>query len=271
MAGKFDKALGSATLKKAGKVSKEKANAPKVEMIDISLLDENPDNKLIFNMDEIDRLAKSIETEGFRGAVDVFKKPDGRYEISAGHRRVRAARQVGLTEIPCFINAMPDDTVRARKLLDSNITNRVLKPLDYARAIEYYIECVLKPSGFKGQVNKECAAYFNISASNVYRYRALLTMEPSLQVLADDDRFPYSAFAAAHRLSKKGQDDLAKFLSDYSENNKDENGESAEVGKSFIEKEIRKRLKEEDNYRESRNADIAAKHKDKETPETKSG
>ena len=267
MAGRFDKAIGSATLKAAGKVNKERANTPKVEMIDVSLLDENPDNEIIFNMDEIDRLAESIKADGFRGAVDVFKKPDGRYEISSGHRRVRAAKKIGLTEIPCFINAMPDDVVRARKLLDSNITNRVLKPLDYARAIEYYINYVLKPSGFKGQVNKECASYFGISSSNVYRFRALLTMDASLQALADDVRFPYTAFASAHRLSKESQKKLAEELLEYSNNNRDEDGNPSEVGRSYIENEIREMLKSEDNYKESQNKDIAKKHKENQAQE----
>lgn len=263
MAAKFDKAIGSATLKAAGKVNRTKANAPKVEMIDISLLDENPDNKQVFNMDEIERLAQSIENDGFMGAVDVFKKPDGRYEISSGHRRIRAAKKLGLTEIPCFINAMPDDTVRARKLLDSNITNRVLKPLDYARAIEYYINYVLKPSGFKGQTNKECARYFGISPSNVYRYRALLKMDPSLQKLADDERFPYTAFSSAYRLSENGQKELASFLSEYSVNNRDEDDNPSEVGRTLIEQKIRDLLKKEGKYKESQNKDIAKKHKER--------
>lgn len=256
MAKDFGKALGNAAIKVAGQVSKTKANAPKVEMISISLIDENPDNELIFSMDEIERLSESIKTEGFRGAIDVFKKPDGRYEISSGHRRIRAAVKAGLTEIPCFVNAMPDDIVRARRLLDGNITNRVLKPLDYARSIDYYINFVLKPSGFKGQVNKECASYFNISASNVYRYRSLLSMDESLQTLANDERFPFSAFSAAHRLSREGQKDLAEFLIKQLKDSDD-----AGVSKSLIEAEIRKRLKEEDSYKEAQNKEIAEKHK----------
>ena len=252
--GKFDKALGNTMMKKVSHNSSKNANVPKIENIDINLLDENPDNEAVFNMDDIGRLMKSIEDNGFTGAVEVFKKPDGRYEISSGHRRVRAMKKLGRTTVPCLVNSMPDDIVRARKLLDSNITNREMKPMDYARSIEYYIDYVLKPSGFKGQVDKKCAEYFGISASSVYKYRALLKMIPELQEIADNDEVSYSAFNSVHRLSEEKQKELYKDLKQ-----KIDDDSINEISRKYIEDKVRDLLKEEDNYREAQNKDIAAK------------
>lgn len=263
MAGNFNKALGNSMMKKVAQKSSRDTNVPKIENIDIDLLDENPDNEQIFNMDDIKLLMRSIEDNGFTGAVEVFKKPDGRYEISSGHRRVRAMKELGRTSVPCLVNSMPDDIVRAKKLLDSNITNRELKPMDYARSIEYYIDYVLKPSGFKGQIDKQCADYFGISSSSVYKYRALLKLAPELQEIADSDDMPYSAFSSAHRLSSEKQKELAMDLKGKIKTD----GEDG-ITRKYIEDKVRELLKEEDNYREANNKEIAKKsHKKKDSIE----
>lgn len=228
----------------------------KIEYIDIDQIDENPDNKTIFNMEDIKTLERSIKANGFIGAIEVFKKPDGRYEISSGHRRVRAMRELGMNQVPCIVNPMPDDVSKARRLIESNMTNRTLHPLDYARSIEYYISYVLKPSGFTGDVNKECADFFNISTSSVYKYRQIVKMIPELQGLANNPQFPYSGFVSAHRLSAEKQLELYDEIRNYSKNHKDDNGNPIEVSRFYIEQTVRKLLKEENRYKEAQNSKI---------------
>ena len=256
MAGRFDKALGNTVIKQVADTSKKDANVPKIEYIDIDKLDENPDNKEIFNMEDIKTIARSIEDNGFTGAIEVFKKSDGRYEISSGHRRVRAMRELGRDKVPCIVSTMPNDIVRARKLLESNITNRTLHPLDYARSIEYYIANVLKPSGYEGDMNKKSAEFFNISSSSVYKYRQIVKMIPELQELANDPQFPYSGFVSAHRLSEEKQHELYDEIKNYSQNHKSEDGSPIEVSRFYIEQTVRKLLKEEDRYKEAQNEKI---------------
>lgn len=242
---RFDKAIGTRTIKKAAAVNRNEANIPKIELIDISLLDENPDNENVFNMDGMEQLKRSINENGFTVPVEVFKKPDGRYEISSGHRRVRAMKELGKDRVPCIVNSMPNDIVRAKRLLDSNITNRDMKPMDYARAIEYYVDYVLKPSGFAGRINDACADYFGISSSAVYKYRSLSKIDSSLQELADDERFPFTSLVSAHRLSPGMQERLASELKKMLSKDGDDDGPSRDRIMSLI----RNLLKEEDRYR----------------------
>ena len=256
MAGRFDNALGNAVIDKVAEASDKNANILKIENIDIELLDENPDNTKIFNMEDIEILKRSITENGFTGAVDVFKKPDGRYEISSGHRRVRALRELGYKQVPCLVNSMPDDMVKARKLLDSNLTNRTLHPLDYARCIEYYITYVLKPSGFKGDVDSQCAEYFNKSRSAIYKYRSIVKMIPELQELANDPQFPFTGFVSAHRLSEEMQKKLYEEIKSYPETHLDKDGNPMEVSRSYIEQTVTRLLKEEDRYKEAANKAI---------------
>lgn len=245
--GRFDKALGNSVIQEVGEETSRKANVPKIEYIDIDLLDENPDNENVFNMEGINQLKRSIEDNGFTGAVEVFKKPDGRYEISSGHRRVRAMKELGKKQVPCLVNSMPDDVVRAKRLLDSNITNRTLHPMDYARSIEYYTDYVLKPSGFKGHVDGKCAEYFNISVSAVYKYRSLLKMDPELQELADDPRIPFTGLVSAHRLSEESQKRLCRMLKERLANETDPYADST-VSRAYLTKVITDLLKKEDRY-----------------------
>lgn len=242
---RFDKAIGTRTIKKAAAVNRNEANIPKIELIDISLLDENPDNENVFNMDGMEQLKRSINENGFTVPVEVFKKPDGRYEISSGHRRVRAMKELGKDRVPCIVNSMPNDIVRAKRLLDSNITNRDMKPMDYARAIEYYVDYVLKPSGFAGRINDACADYFGISSSAVYKYRSLSKIDSSLQELADDERIPFTSLVSAHRLSPGMQERLASELKKMLSKDGDDDGPSRDRIMSLI----RNLLKEEDRYR----------------------
>ena len=212
-----------------------------VVQIPVELLDENPDNEKIYNMDDIDRLARILDENGFNSVVEVFPKDDGRYEITSGHRRVRAAKLNGMDTVRCIINNKPDDIEKAKKLLDSNLANRNKRPLDYAREIEYYINNVLIPSGVDEKYHTaEAAKYFNMSTSGIYRLRHIMQMIPELQEMANDPRFPYTAFAAAHNLSEEMQKELYNIILSYGKNHKDADGRPLEVSRSFIETEIRR-------------------------------
>ena len=191
--------------------------------INIDLIDENPDNEKIFNMDGIENLADNILKNGFDGAISIFKKPDGRYEISSGHRRFRAAKLCDFTTVPCIVKAIPDDHSRALKLLSSNINNRKMKPMDWARAMDYYENILresdekLKTDGEKkpkGRMDERIAAFFGISDAQVSRYKALLKLSPHLQELTDNECFPFSSLAKATTLSAELQEILYEKIKD---------------------------------------------------------
>ncbi len=67
---------------------------------------------------QIDRIAKSIERFGFRQPVVI----DGNGVVIAGHGRVLAARQIGLTEIPCEIaDDLTQEQAKALRLIDNKL------------------------------------------------------------------------------------------------------------------------------------------------------
>ncbi len=192
-----------------GRKSIEQTNAELVSLINLDEIDENPENEKIFNMDDVDSLAEEIKENGFDGAIIVFKKSDGRYEISSGHRRYRAMKKIGEKSIRCIVYDMPDERTKNIRLLSSNIKNRKLKPMDYARAIEKYYSIIEKEPGNKREL---VARFFNISETQVHRYRCLNKLIPELQELANSPDFPFAGFAKVAEMEKDEQKKYYKLI-----------------------------------------------------------
>jgi ParB family transcriptional regulator, chromosome partitioning protein len=78
-------------------------------------------------------LADSIAEAGVIQPVIVRQLADGRYELIAGERRWRAARQAGLEAIPALLRD-EDETQRMQTALIENVARENLNPVDEARA-----------------------------------------------------------------------------------------------------------------------------------------
>lgn len=208
MAIDYSKAKGNALVKKAAAAQGSTMNTEKIYSLDMGKIHENPDNRKIFNMEGIKGLANVIKEDGFTGAIEVYEREDGEYEILSGHRRFAACKEAGMTSIPAVILPKTDEVSRAKKLITSNIHNRELTAMDKARAIEYYIEHVLRPNGTRN-IQNEISKVFEISVTQVKYLRRILKYVPELQELLEHDLIPYSGVVAASDLSEDEQKQLA--------------------------------------------------------------
>ena len=91
-------------------------------------------------MDEgaLAELAESIKVQGVMQPVLVRPVGDGRYEIIAGERRVRAATVAGLTDVPVLVRDVPDESAAAMALIE-NIQREDLNPLEEAQGVQRLI------------------------------------------------------------------------------------------------------------------------------------
>jgi ParB family chromosome partitioning protein len=89
-----------------------------------------------FDPDQLRELTDSIRQ---RGVVQpLLVRPlgnEGRYELIAGERRWRAAREAGLTTLPVIVRAASDQEVLEIALIE-NLQREDLNPLEEARAYE---------------------------------------------------------------------------------------------------------------------------------------
>lgn len=181
--------------------------------ISIDLIDENPDNALIYDMDKIDELIISIKEDGFSDPIGVYDMENGRYEVFTGHKRLHAMKQLNATTISVLIFKKPEDDIeRARRLIRSNSLSRESTPLQKAKELAYYNEHVIKKENKAGVKRLQLAQEFGISQGHVTKLLALLKLIPELQELANNPDFAFSAFSPAATLSEEKQMELYQYI-----------------------------------------------------------
>lgn len=91
-----------------------------------------------FNEAGIDELAESIKLHGIIQPILVQKHEDGLYQIIAGERRYRAAKQANLSTMPCIVkNTNPKNGLEIA--LIENIQRQDLDPVEEAEAYQHLI------------------------------------------------------------------------------------------------------------------------------------
>lgn len=92
-----------------------------------------------FLPEELDALADSISVHGVIQPLTVRPMEDGTYQIIAGERRWRAARQAGLSQVPVVI--MDADDKKAMELaLIENLQRQDLNPVEEAQGYQALME-----------------------------------------------------------------------------------------------------------------------------------
>ncbi len=94
-----------------------------------------------FDPESLAALARSIEEHGILQPIIVRENPllEGTYEIIAGERRWRAARDIGLSEVPVII-LDADDLKAAQLALIENVQREDLNPVEEAFGYRTLIE-----------------------------------------------------------------------------------------------------------------------------------
>jgi len=137
----------------------------------VDLLDEDPDNpRTEFPERELRELAEDIGTHGILQPIVVHcVSTDGRYRIRFGAKRLRAAKQAGLREVPIVIGLHDQD---AYAQVAENQKRHGLSPLDLGRFMRSRVEA--------GESNAEIARRMGIDQTTVAHHLALLSLPPVL-------------------------------------------------------------------------------------------
>jgi ParB family chromosome partitioning protein len=110
------------------------AEAPELREVPTELIRPNPDQPRS-RIDEaaIADLAASVAAAGIVQPLIVRPLADGSYELVAGERRWRAAREAGLDRVPAVVRDH-EDAERLQTALVENMAREDLNPVDEARA-----------------------------------------------------------------------------------------------------------------------------------------
>ncbi|MGB6301971.1 MAG: ParB/RepB/Spo0J family partition protein [Rivularia sp. (in: cyanobacteria)] len=116
------------------------ASKNQIPISEIQLPDSQP--RRYFDEEKLESLAKSIKEHGILEPLLVRPK-DGKYELIAGERRLRASKQAELSEVPVVILDL-DDTQTSQIRLIENLQREDLNPLDETEGILQLLSIELK-------------------------------------------------------------------------------------------------------------------------------
>jgi ParB family chromosome partitioning protein len=113
---------------------------PGYRELPIGMVLANPDQpRRALDPETISSLAESIAEAGMIQPILVRPLADGRFELIAGERRWRAAREAGLETVPALIRD-EDGASRMQTALIENVAREDLNPVDEARACAALVE-----------------------------------------------------------------------------------------------------------------------------------
>jgi ParB family transcriptional regulator, chromosome partitioning protein len=92
-----------------------------------------------FDDGALEELAASISALGMLQPLVVRPAPGGRWELIAGERRLRAARSIGMSDVPVVV-IDTDDTGALERALVENIHRADLNPIEEASAFAQLLE-----------------------------------------------------------------------------------------------------------------------------------
>ena len=126
-----------------------------------------------FDEYELKLLADSIQANGIIQPLAVRKLPDGRFELIAGERRLKAAVMAGLRRVPCVIHKTDDETSALYSVIE-NLQRSNLTVFEESEGINRLITEY-------GMSQAEAAARLGIAQSTLSNKLRLLKLDSEIQ------------------------------------------------------------------------------------------
>lgn len=178
---------------------REAAAQPRVEDIPVELIDDFPNHPFKVRMDgAMVRLVESVGQYGVLEPCLIRPKPDGRYEMVAGHRRKEACIMADCPSIRCIVQEMTDDQA-VIIMVDSNLHREETLPSEKAFAYKMKLDAMKRqglrtdltsdPLGqkLKGKYSIEILAEEAAeSKTQVQRYIRLTYLIPEILEMVDN-------------------------------------------------------------------------------------
>jgi ParB family chromosome partitioning protein len=149
-------------------------------LIPIDAIRPNPHQpRRTINDASIAELAASMRSSGIIQPL-VVRRTDRGFELIAGHRRWRAAKLAGLTEVPAFSRDV-DSYEQAQMALVENIQREDLNPIERAQAYRALMDQL-------GLTQAELATRMGEDRSSIANYLRLLDLTEAVRVMVRDGR-----------------------------------------------------------------------------------
>ena len=194
------------------------ARLEKVVNLSPSEISDFPNHPFKVRMDAaMQEMTESVKQYGVLVPALVRPKPEGGYEMVAGHRRKTAADLAGLAEIPCIVRQLTDDEATII-MVDSNLQREQILPSEKAFAYKMKLEALKNQGarsdltssqvGTKLRADEILAQQAGSSRNQVQRYIRLTELIPELMDMVDEKKIALNPAYELSFLKKEEQVDL---------------------------------------------------------------
>ena len=206
--------------------SREESQQERVQEIPLSEL--HPFKGHPFKVLDDDAMQKTVESIAQFGVMTpaiARPRPEGGYELIAGHRRHHASELAGKETMPVIVRDMDDDAATIL-MVDSNLQRETLLPSERAFAYKMKLEAIKHQGqrtdltscqiGTKLRADEQLAEGTGDSARTVQRYIRLTELIPELLNMVDEKKIAFNPAVELSYLKKEEQKDFLEAM-DYAQ------------------------------------------------------
>jgi ParB family chromosome partitioning protein len=198
-----------------------RADSQREKVLDIPLseISDFPNHPFKVKADEaMLEMAESVKQYGVLVPGLVRPKPDGGYEMIAGHRRKKASELAGKETMPCIVRELDDDAAIVA-MVDSNLQRESILPSEKAFAYKMKLEAMKRQAGRPSKENMSqvgtqkrsdqiLAEQSGDSRNQIQRYIRLTELIPPILEMVDEKRIAFNPAVEISYLAEKEQQDL---------------------------------------------------------------
>lgn len=199
--------------------SRDEAKLERVINLSPAEISDFPNHPFKVRMDEeMQQMAESVKEHGVLVPALVREKPDGGYEMIAGHRRKRAAEMAELSKIPCIVRNLTDDEAII-VMVDSNLQREKILPSEKAFAYKMMLDAMKRQAGRPSKENGVPVGHHSVvgksrellaadspdSNTQIQRYIRLTYLLPEILDMVDDGKIALRPAVELSYLAEKEQ------------------------------------------------------------------
>ena len=206
--------------------SREESQQERVQEIPLSELHPFKGHPFkVLDDDAMQKTVESITQFGVMTPAIARPRPEGGYELIAGHRRHHASELAGKETMPVIVRDMDDDAATIL-MVDSNLQRETLLPSERAFAYKMKLEA-MKHQGARSDLtstqvvsklraNEELGESMGVSRESVRRFIRLTELIPELLDMVDEKKIAFNPAVELSYLKKEEQKDFLEAM-DYAQ------------------------------------------------------
>jgi ParB/RepB/Spo0J family partition protein len=174
--------------------------APNVQYLPVDQIQPSPDNLRGDDLGDLAELTELIKAQGVLQHLVVCPQVDGRYPLVFGHRRLAAAKQAGLTQVPAEIRDYTE-AERFAAMYGENFGREGLTPIQEARAYQKALERT-DGKGKKLFTQRSLAQRLGVGQAKISNYTGIFKLPAHVVTMLEQGELTITEAVLLVRLAK---------------------------------------------------------------------